>query len=368
MLIALLLPAVQAARAAAQRMQCTNKLKQLGLAVHNYHDVRSALPAGGISGRSFFSTDAVTTCRGRSAFVVLCPFMELGAIYDQIDQFGYSDWLSGEGQRSTSTYLYTILDSFLCPSDGTGRKRTGTNQPMTNYRLCYGDYPVHSGQFWGNGSTTNPGPRDIGTTNANICNANRGVFTMQIGNTFGDIADGLSNTIAFSERLIGSDNRKAREGYIIDTAIGIPPGFQNTVTTTSDGKVTVCMAKMGSGGNIDSSITDANLVNWSGRAWGSHCVPHTGFTTITPPNSVSCIAGNSQEYGGYISPSSFHSGGVNVCIADGSVRFLSDTIDHTGRNGNAAPDNPNSIQLTGASWHGVWGALGTIKGGESTSL
>ena len=362
-LIALLLPAVQAAREAARRMACTNKLKQIALAVHNYHDTYiSAMPAGGVCGVENSAANT-TNVRGRGGFVNLTPFLELSSIYNQMIANGFYDWLNGAGQRTDSTYLHATLETWLCPSDSQGRKRTGTNIGMTNYRLCYGDYPVHSANF------TSTGMNSIGVASTQICNANRGMFAVQQWNGFDAVEDGLSNTIALSERNITSDPRRIKEGHVLAAAVtGMPTAFRNSVPATPfDGKVLDCIAKKGINGNIALTVTDTNISGDSGISWGSHDVLHTGFMTITPPNSVSCVTDNSRGFAGYFSASSNHPGGVNVALGDGAVRFISDTIDYT-KAMNGGTNAPDNIQTSGASYHGIWGALGTRKGGESAGV
>ena len=122
------------------------------------------------------------------------------------------------------------------------------------------------------------------------------------------------------------------------------------------------METVGTGGDYKSSL-DANIRNftatiWDGALWA------TSFQTITPPNGPSCI--RSGNLGALMAPTSNHSGGVNAALGDGAVRFISDTIDIGNENffGGAAA----GVNALGKSPFGVWGAIGSRAGGESTTL
>lgn len=343
-LVALLLPAVQAAREAARRMQCTNALKQLGIANHNYHDTYKALPArkGGTTGVPWGS-DRNSMNSGRlSAFIPLLPFYEQQAMYDIIAAgdptgtrypyggaggpitfpFGPAPWTAwGPWDRSPS-----IL---LCPS---APGLTSTRQHT--YAFCLGDQT--------NNLTT--------STKANY----RGIFGMWTN--FGEITDGTSNTILMSERVragVNGQNQttaiRSHENrqYIAQDLTGVDTQ-PNLCYTVSDGQYYI-------GGIL--------VKGYWGLYWTDGQAERVGFTTVLPPNAPSCTVGSNADAAlGVIAPSSGHPGGVNCVFADGSVTFISNTIDtgnlSAGRAGNSG----------GPSNYGVWGALGSKAGGESVTM
>lgn len=379
-LIALLLPAVQAAREAARRMQCVNKLKQIGIAVHNYHDTYiNAIPAGATRYVTADSNNANASARRISGFVALLPFMEQTSLYQSIVTGKYRIWWAGDTTSSMgSGFVYTTvdgaginpqtysterLDPLLCPSDGGGRQKGNTEMSRTNYRLSYGDYPVHSSQLSnGTGTPTGSTTFSVGTQNTQICGANRGVFAMHRWNGFHSITDGLSNTVMASERAIGMNRQQVRQGYKAGVTVGI------STHTAPAGPTAIylqtCLNYRGTGANFS---TTSQTVDWSGKRWIDGAVPYTGFVTILGPNAPSCIRGDDSPVGsGVISASAFHPGGVNAVLSDGAVKFYSDTIDVQSTNGNSsATATWQSAMSSGRSLHGVWGALGSRNGGES---
>lgn len=185
-LIALLLPAVQAARESARRTQCNNNLKQLGLALHNHHDVRKRFPGG--SGANPW--DAGNHRKG-SVLVKLLPFIEESGFYDQMPHDGDVDgWILANSSR----YNY-IVTGYICPSD-TGAR---TDRANTNYAISMGHQSMPSQGGWcssynghlngatGHGSTESPG---------NIS----GIFSrFTWAAKFSDVTDGTSKTIAMGE-------------------------------------------------------------------------------------------------------------------------------------------------------------------------
>ncbi|MDR1958948.1 MAG: DUF1559 domain-containing protein, partial [Planctomycetaceae bacterium] len=182
-LIALLLPAVQAAREAARRMQCSNNLKQLGLAIHNYHDTSKGFP----SGMSRIHTNITDNNQHKfGTLLKLCPYMEQQALYEafvsKTDSYSYDKW--------PTAALNVTLPGLVCPTNSgevpflgiTGGGNAGRN----NYHVMYGDV-VDAG---GNGS------------NANAVHCPRGFFGIKYSfKGMGAISDGLSNTMAMSERV-----------------------------------------------------------------------------------------------------------------------------------------------------------------------
>ena len=150
MLIGLLLPAVQAAREAARRMQCTNHLKQLGLALHNYHDTKNAFPAG------VYRYGGSSTRKGQK--IAILPFIEQAPLYAQYLAVPVSD----NNPYSTTSpdtpgIFSTWIEVYLCPSDSGGNTpRYGVYGRPTNYRESYADWPSYGDSTWGRHKTPNP--------------------------------------------------------------------------------------------------------------------------------------------------------------------------------------------------------------------
>lgn len=188
-LIALLLPAVQQAREAARRMQCTNNLKQLGLAVHNYHDTFGALPAGWIRPGNLANYPN-NNYWGWGALIL--PFIEQNSLHDQIN-FNW-EWVKSSSTGNPNSDLSTTaINGFQCPSDITGPKNGKENDNGTsNYLGNYGNKSLTGSEY--------------GTS------ADRGIFTRNSSVGLRDITDGTSNTVLFGEKTgqqIGGSNFRA---------------------------------------------------------------------------------------------------------------------------------------------------------------
>ena len=331
-LVALLLPAIQAAREAARRTQCTNHLKQLGLANHNYHDTFNALPfrRGGtccwVSGGPSGANNA-----GRlSPFVPLMPFYEQGAMYEQI-LAGQPPSISAGGPYAwTGWAVWNNAPKMLrCPSDSGGI----TVSRSHSYAFSMGD------------SITGLNPGYTGT--------NRGIFGQ--ATRFADIMDGTSNTIMMSERLRSrTDGGPAAAGTNqIEILLGIANGIPGASTQPQ-----VCLGPAVASGRFFTAGIQVKG-RW-GHAYTDGQAERVGFNTVLPPNSPSCSDGtnvNSDNTSALLPPASRHPGGVNVVLADGSTRFVSDSID--AGNLGLAPVN------AGRSPYGVWGALGSKDGSET---
>ncbi len=338
-LVALLLPAVQQAREAARRMQCSNQLKQLALAVHNYADTHQAFPSKS-AGTTQGSCPDMNGNYG-SGWMRLMPFYEQSALYDEwsstqtyggvtYNPFGPCPWEAGSTGSGTHYRPYFAqVGALLCPSDGGAAGGTSTQKGRTNYMFSVGD----SIAAWG--------------TIASNENTSRGVFGSRAGKvTFAQITDGTSNTVMLSERLFGGyETRRVGRG-VVRSVTGIMTNPQ------------VCLTE------IDPNDpkffpSGADVAGWSGQ-WDHGATSHIGFTTVLPPNAPACAdATNDAGSNGIYPPSSNHPGGVLVAYADGSVSFMTETID-TGNTG-AAPIT------SGPSPYGVWGAMGTRSGGETVT-
>ena len=362
MLIALLLPAVQAAREASRRSTCSNKLRQIGIAAHNHHDIKKTFPAGGYREPG--------TGRRLSGFIALLPYIELVSLSDAIVANNYQCTAQDDPRIDE---MRTTLVSLICPSDGGGTVKTNSEISRNNYRLCNGDYPVH-------GNEITSGDRDPGGRDGWPCPVNRGVFGFCVWNGTQAISDGTSNTVLASERCISTSTSQSRQVFVAAPDGGWAPddlprsgrAIPGANEFPVNAELSTCLNLKGNGGEVPSSIDSKFIKMLSGKRWTDGSPVYTGFSTILPPNSASCIHGGSIdgngnitsreiiEQGNLIAPSSFHSGGVNVAVADASVRFVSDSIDWNSSN--------NNVDENGPSLHGVWGGLGSRNGGESVSF
>jgi prepilin-type N-terminal cleavage/methylation domain-containing protein/prepilin-type processing-associated H-X9-DG protein len=335
-LVALLLPAVQQAREAARRSQCKNNLKQLGLAIHNYHDIFSVAPMGcTLEGGTIAGQP--NQYRRFSAYLGMLPYLDQAPLYDatvaDLDPAGGNTaaWQNGVPCVSAT------LPSILCPSDPKSGREAG--KAHTNYLFSHGDNAWDQNPAWnGNGGR---GIRGFFT-----CSRNDGQ-----GGTprkFRDVTDGLTNTIAMGEHIVAKSDRQS-----------IYSGAAST--TVSEGgrrNPSLCVASVDNQG-IYTSPGDGNGSRLAGTRAFDGAPPFTTVNTIIAPNGPSCKHGsdNSHDRDGVFTMSSQHTGGVHVLMADGAVKFIGNNID-TG-------DLTSGPPTGGPSPYGVWGALGSINGTES---
>jgi prepilin-type N-terminal cleavage/methylation domain-containing protein len=313
-LVALLLPAVQAAREAARRMQCTNRLKQLSLACHNYHDVYKTLPpmrtgtmqeGGGPTGDDNIDANEYSM----SGFVSLLPFYEQQQIYDyaKARNFGPVPW-----QTDLGTWTVRI-PSLLCPSDEeiTTTYAFGNN----SYKMCLGTVAYNNAGTWG--------PEPNGCF-ALIGNPNDRRTTYR----FRDIRDGTSNTLLLSERRIGSLNQWWDIANVVG---GIDPGQTATPQQWWDACWATANEANGKRYNESRQTEVLGFHNiWfarPGQRWCDGRPYFSGFTVHMVPNGPSCtnITDSDWSYGVYTA-SSRHPTIVNGSLADGSVRQFSNNI------------------------------------------
>jgi len=355
-LISLLLPAVQSAREAARRAQCTNNLKQLGLAVANYESSTSSYPECYPQRAAWDIPNSCGTAGDSgwgnwSVHALVLPYMDGGPIYNSLNfSISASDNCDNAIQASA---IGTRVSSFLCPSSTlpSGTLYGCLNvQPFSSIRYPGNTYFASVGATclpWVAGGTKTPGMFQTMNTSD----------SMAIG--VRDVTDGTSNTIAFGEWKMGDfDSAKLSLQDAIDilqNQVGDFGSWGNRATSSmpSAGMTAFTTFLQTCQGAAPASTTGGS--NWKtnkstmGRDWQMGMFGHTLGNTLLPPNP-SYYNCNMESWGGdfdapgMYSLSSFHPGGANVAFADGSVRFLKSS----------------------ASWQTVWG-LGSKDGGEVLS-
>jgi prepilin-type N-terminal cleavage/methylation domain-containing protein/prepilin-type processing-associated H-X9-DG protein len=308
-LIALLLPAVQAAREAARRMQCTNNLKQLGLAMHNYHDTQGTFPIGRMGENYTYSKQVTSDPNRRTWALSIAPYLEQGALY-QATNFSVSWYMA-----PNTTVIMTKVAAFHCPTDphtdAIENSTTATQRREGNYVVNWGS--MHFNQ--------NDTPNGTGGVHWNYPNPFAGPlgdtvpflgapFSGNVSRGISNIVDGTSNTLLMAEVIIGLD---APGNKTLDVRGDIYNDDQNC---------TVFMAY---------------------TAPNSQTPDQTGYCNYPYELNPPCKA-VSTKTPTFNAARSFHSGGVNALLADGSVRFFK-----------------NSVALP------VWRSLSTTTGGEVLS-
>jgi prepilin-type N-terminal cleavage/methylation domain-containing protein len=284
-LVALLLPAVQQAREAARRSQCKNNLKQIGLALHNYHDVANTLPPGWIQ------------TMGYAWSTMILPYVDQQPLYNTL-----SPAFSGTGgspfystlQLNVNNALQTVLPAFRCPSDNGPNTITltggGTNSVIgrANYPGCAGAMGLYGSNLRGDTWTTPIGPGGPSAPNGFLNATGQGAFAMNSKRNFRDFTDGLSNCFLVGERRSpGAINATQYAG-----------GDMNWAGNNSDGPCAV--------GSYSVSYTLGDCSN--------------GDTLNVKVLSTSVTTQNMASF------SSFHVGGGHFLMGDGAVRFVSENI------------------------------------------
>jgi len=364
MLIALLLPAVQAAREAARRMQCSNHMKQWGLGLHNHHDIRDTFPAG----QNALKDDQLRPGgqyedRGTfwGAHVKLFPFMEMSARYDVLINFdatgvpGSWSGILAPFSGCACPEMREPIPTLLCPSDGNARLPGYTEASVGDVGAARTSIITSCGDAMGSNRHSNADLDFMGPGVAVYKKEDRGLFLRMSFKNFGSIADGSSNTLAASETVTTPQT---------DTpSTHLKGGTFATSGWLHASSAGQCVISARSGAS-QGQINGTGAAVWRGHFFGDGRPMNGGFCTVIAPNGPSCSATPHDNEWGIPTASSNHSGGVNGVFADGSVRFISDTIhtvlDLTYR---CVEDG-----ATGPSLYGVWGALGTPSGGESAAL
>jgi len=327
-LIGLLLPAVQAAREAARRAQCVNNLKQMGLGLHNYHDVNLTFPMG--SGSGLHAMPNIYLAKENwSLHAGLLPYIEMGPIYNSIN-FNWNPDNDGN-----FTAWRTQVKTFLCPSDPIATNIAGNGVTANNsYFASIGTTTDILGP---GGTTSNPTMENVKTT---------GLFAWQQSKGIRAVTDGTSNTIAMAESTVGDPNPNPRQKLIGLTGVTFPAGALQQDANSNPAAVFAATAACSAAWNAG---LRTSIDVQRGDCWVQGAMCTTMFNTIIPPNGESdewayCSATGSGACANFSNSDSYHPGGVNACMGDGSVKFFKNTVNQR-----------------------VWWNLGTIAGGEVIS-
>ena len=328
-LIALLLPAVQAAREAARRSQCVNNLKQIGLAVANYESTNGVLPPTGCGGY---------TEPGYNDFSMktrLLPYMEQSPIYNSLNQSYFA--ISKVIPAIQTTAIGTTIATFLCPSDANdpnytvAGSKTGLNSYGNNIGTCYTMNGLQfDGPAWRMEDTAKGGATPLAA-----------------------ITDGTSNTAMHSEFLRGKNTRVGRQAVYTSTLQSQNSTIPYSPYPAAGGwGPTLSLVASTCQPNLSTTAT----ADYKGATWADGQAGAGGsYSHLIAPNKPTCYFANKafatagESFIGHdditmINASSYHPGGVNVGFLDGSVKFIKDTISLA-----------------------TWGAIATRAGGEVVS-
>jgi prepilin-type N-terminal cleavage/methylation domain-containing protein/prepilin-type processing-associated H-X9-DG protein len=322
-LIALLLPAVQAAREAARRAQCVNNLKQVGIAMHNYVGTQGSLPWG----------DGPDEWNQWSSMTLMLSYFEQSSLYNAVNfTYGLQDW----NLPFNTTIHRTQVSMLLCPSDSS--RLTNADAHM-NYAGNAGTAPA-TFYDWDNTSAFN----GLFTWNGN---PPKGGSYKKVKSVVGfqEITDGLSNTAAFSEKVLGI-------GWFTTSRVNdpqVPPSTYALISKPSAANLLVPQAVYNQCRTLNPSTPSTpqnqNNIYPNGSLWYNGCPSNSRYNHVMPPNTWSCTYGGRWgDMGGAVTATSRHPGIVNVLFADGSVKAIKSSINVT-----------------------TWWALGTRAGGEVVS-
>ncbi|WP_404307141.1 DUF1559 domain-containing protein [Neorhodopirellula lusitana] len=368
-LVGLLLPAVQAAREAARRMSCSNNLKQLGLSIHNYHSAYKQLPMHG--GGTWADGAAVGSNRTNrmdlSIWVGLTPFFEQQAVWEQVSNPLDSTYPAMGPETTNANYgpWSTQLPALRCPSDpGEGLPSMG----RTNYAACIGDscHYMDLGDLGIDADATLTLANH--STHAQEARAAcRGVFISHKKTMFRDILDGLSNTIAAGEITtdLGDNDIRTRASTNHDDASAGELIRDEPDLCIHEGLTDSARPQF-----WDSSVPAGNLAasnEGRGYRWASSSGVFNAFNTALPPNRELCF-GSTADSHGMAGASSRHQGGAHVLMADGAVKFITDSIEAGDiHHANVWQGGTDESAAGSKSPYGLWGSLGTRASRETIS-
>jgi len=320
-LIALLLPAVQQAREAARRTQCKNNLKQIGLALHNYESTFSTFPMGDCARNSTAGGGEIPQL---SVHAYILPYIEGGNNYATFDFNSQTN-----GNPANAQARIQFIPSYHCPSDpGPNRSLIASliDASSANYMQCMGSHADHFGSLIYPAATPNASSPIRPRTQYH------GVFGRNSKTRIADITDGTSNTALFGEIKKGPNGT--------GSLAAVPAGDKR------DFMVATNVAATWTGNDLlrppaacENRATTAWL--YRGLQYYRGLLVATYYNHTLPPNARFRDCVTSTTYQGHLAARSYHVGGAQICLADGSVRFVSENIDSN-----------------------VWSGVGTISNGE----
>jgi type II secretory pathway pseudopilin PulG len=337
----LVFPSIQASREAARRTACMDKLRQIGVAMHQYHEVHSTLPGHKVGPGSQ---------KRISAFTLLLPHIGYQSLYDDIaEQRWQVGWnrakhdadgkpMKDADDKDIPGPYCTPIPLFLCPEDSAGLTKRDDEIGFNNYVFSHGDWMTDQNETF-----------------------SRGPFVPENFLTFDDIVDGLSNTLAMSERSIASNRRKLPDAQTVREYDGTEKTQGKIVIAKDDidteepekPSILLCFQK-----SIGDLLNDPEKLQIdrgrSGTRWSDGQHFFTVTNTILPPNWASCMLTTDDRKPILAPPTSYHLTGVNGLMLDGAVRFILNTIDCGGDYAD------KKCVKEGQSPFGVWGAMGSI--------
>lgn len=297
-LVALLLPAIQAAREAARRTQCVNHGKQIGLAAHNYHSTYKVFPPGVLNNCQLAQSNYQGGVKNTPGWALLLPYLEQQALYDALDfrfAFGraYHDTSGGQAAvmspEVNASHLFTRVGFLECPS----ARNMGERVPESTYPQYF---TTAAGAYRTNWSFSSGNSTEASAPFANLgSDIRRGMFGTQGGARIGQVLDGTGNSLAFAE--------------VIGNIPGVCGG-QHWGPIGLFGNYTNLFARVES-----SSASSPIAYSWINH-YNFHINSKVQYTSTYHTCRTAWVI------------SSDHPGGANVVMGDGSVRFLGDSVDY----------------------------------------